>query len=333
MLAATLAASVLPALPAHADDPAPPGAPSATEEARRRFQRGVQFYKDGDLRSALVEFREANRLAPNYRVDYNIGQTCEELQDFAGATLAFRSYLEQGGAAIPDARRKAVDDDLRSLAKHVARLDVTASEAGAALVAEGERHLALGASPLAGPVLLNAGTWDVTATKDGFRPAAEHVTVAGGDARRVTLTLARAEAPAPVIVEVARPVPAVAQGAASVAPARSMAPVWVGVGVTGALAIGAGITGGLALAANSDYRTKLGTLGTTSGDVAAATNRAHAFALASDLQTGAAVAAALGTTILYLTRRPASHAGAPAVTGVSLDVLVAPTFAGVRGAF
>ena len=96
--ATTLVASLVLALlcvaaPARAGDPPspPPPPPQAQlDEARAHFNRGVKFYKDADYRSALVEFQEAYRVAPNARLMFNIGQTYDELQDFAGAVKAFR---------------------------------------------------------------------------------------------------------------------------------------------------------------------------------------------------------------------------------------------------
>ena len=103
---------------------APAGVPSkAVDQGRVHFQRGVTFYKDGDYRSALVEFQEAFRVAPNYRLLLNIGKTHAELQDFAGAVVAFRQYLTEGGTEISAARRTEVESELRRLvgSRRVAR--------------------------------------------------------------------------------------------------------------------------------------------------------------------------------------------------------------------
>ena len=62
--------------PARADDPkkdAPPVA-SKSDEASQHFRSGVAFYKDHDFAAALVEFKRAYELVPNYGVLYNLGQ-------------------------------------------------------------------------------------------------------------------------------------------------------------------------------------------------------------------------------------------------------------------
>ena len=59
------------------------------EEGRKHFQAGVQFYKENDFRAALIEFKRAYELAPNFKVLYNLGQTSLELQDYASALRSF----------------------------------------------------------------------------------------------------------------------------------------------------------------------------------------------------------------------------------------------------
>jgi hypothetical protein len=325
-LALALASAVLASpRPCHAD---PTGATaSPVDEARARFQRGVKFAKDGDFRSALVEFEEAYRIAPNFKVRFNIGQTCEELQDFAGAMAAFRAYLAEGGSAVPKARRSVVEDELKQLEGHVARLEVESVEPDVELVAEGDRKLNLGKTPLADVVLLNSGTWEVTARKEGFEPQVTEVTVAGGDRKKVVVALKKLEPPRVVVALPPPPAPVPAPAPPPVAHAPSMVPVYIGAGLTGVLAISAGVTGGFFLGAKSTYESKLGDFGVTKSAVSDASDSAKTLAIAADVQTVAAVAVGAGTLIVYLVRRP-SHA---ASTGWA--PLLSPTAVGVRGTF
>jgi hypothetical protein len=312
----TLAAPIVLALallcaspPAHAADPplaaptspptsAPPSAqPTQAQlgEARGHFNRGVKFYKDADYRSALVEFQEAYRVAPNARILFNIGQTYDELQDFAGAVKAFREYLAEAGATITKARRAEVEKDLRRLEAHVATVEIAVSEAGADVVAEGDRRIDLGKSPLSAPALLNGGTWTIVASKAGFERVEEHLTAAGGDAKKVVLKMATAQEPLPAVV----PVPVVVV-APPPPPRRSLTPVWIGLALTGALAAGAGVTGVLTLGAKRDYEREVGRLPGDAGAVASARTHARTLALFTDVLGGAAIASAVVTLILYV---------------------------------
>jgi tetratricopeptide (TPR) repeat protein len=75
-LALALAALLSCAVTARADAPLEPD----TSEARMRFTRGVKLYHEGSYDAALAEFTKAYRLAPNYRVLYNLAQVQAERQ-------------------------------------------------------------------------------------------------------------------------------------------------------------------------------------------------------------------------------------------------------------
>jgi len=65
--------------------PAVARADGGTEPAAEHFRHGVALYKDGDYAGALVEFRRAQDISPNYRVLYDIGQSLYQLQRYAEA--------------------------------------------------------------------------------------------------------------------------------------------------------------------------------------------------------------------------------------------------------
>jgi hypothetical protein len=297
------------AAPARAADPPSPPSEAQLDEARGHFNRGVRFYKDADYRSALVEFQEAYRVAPNVRLLFNIGQTFDELQDFAGAVKAFRGYLAGAGSSITAARRADVEKDLRRLEAHVATIDISVSEPGADVLAEGDRRIDLGKSPLSAPALLNGGTWTIVATKPGFERAEERLTAAGGDAKKIALKLAPTAEP----VTAGTPVPA-AVVAPPPPPRRSRAPVWIGLAVTGALAVGAGVTGVLTLGAKRDYDHELGRLPGDADAVASARTHARTLALFTDVLGGAALVAAAVTLVLYVSGSGDGSASAPSAT-------------------
>ena len=53
------------------------------KEARAHFERGVEYYTEGDFRAALVELTRAYALQPTYKMLYNLGQVAFELRDYA----------------------------------------------------------------------------------------------------------------------------------------------------------------------------------------------------------------------------------------------------------
>jgi hypothetical protein len=303
---AALAVGLALATPAAAQ-PAPGAAPGAATkaEALQRFNRGVELSREGDPRAALVEFRRAYEMLPNYRVLYNIGQVSYELQDYVTALRSFEEYLATGGAEVPRKRRAEVEKEIEKLRPRVATAAVSVSVAGAAVSVD---DVAVGKAPLEAPLRLNPGKHRVKATAEGKRDAAQTIDVAGGDSVKVELKLddERAEAPPPP--------PPVAAGRAPVP--------WLAWGLTGAFAVGAGVTGVVALRASSRLDEQKGSLPVSRGDLDSTRSQMRGFALATDILGGAALVTGVVATYLTL-RRP----GGPVAVGVS------PAGVSVGGAF
>lgn len=317
---------------ARAEPPAPTKA--GVDEARGHFQRGIRAYKAGDFRSALLSFQEAYKASPNYRVLYNIGRSYGELQDFASAIPILRQYLEEGGAELGKARRAEVDAELERMGKQVVTLVVSVSEADADVIVDGERHLEL-KSPIATTVLVNAGSWSVTAKKAGFEPAVTRFTVGSGESRSVKLTMTPvksepviAPAPSAPAGQESPSSGAPSGGATTVAPPTQAMPTpneppanevstatWIGVAATGVLAVGAGVTGALSLGAKSDLDAEVARFGTTPERVDDARQRTKTLALTTDVLAGAAIVAGAITVVLYVTDRTSTAKAADLASG------------------
>src|SRR5688500_11544745 len=84
----------------------PPEPPKAgdSKEAQEHFQRARTLYDEGDFNLALIEFKRAYDISPNYRVLYNIGQVNIQLFNYAAARKALGQYLEDGGQEISSGR-------------------------------------------------------------------------------------------------------------------------------------------------------------------------------------------------------------------------------------
>jgi hypothetical protein len=334
-LAVSTAMAVLPLARAQ------PGAAasSVADEAGARFRRGVELFKEADFRAALIEFRRAYQLAPNYRVLYNIGQAHLELQDYAGALRAFERYLNEGGAQVPAARRAAVEAEIQKLQSRVARIEIITSVAGAEIRVDDD---VVGTSPLAQPVMVSAGRRKISAEKIGAPAATRTVDVAGGDRTTVALRIeagaqAADVAPAPVSPRPSgAPSAAEPQGGArgrdEALPrdggARSIP--WIGWGATGALAAGAVVTGLLALRAKDDLTQKQNTFPGDPSALGDAKTKLRTFAVTSDILTGAAVV--VGVTSLYFTLTSRRH-GAPVEASLAPRVTVGIGHIQVDGRF
>jgi Tfp pilus assembly protein PilF len=97
-VASTAAAQSPPAAgaqPAHGDE-------SKRDEARQRYQRGLQLFNEGNYEAARVEFERAYQLSPSYKILYNIGLCYEQLGDYVRCSATSRSAARRsarsGGA-------------------------------------------------------------------------------------------------------------------------------------------------------------------------------------------------------------------------------------------
>lgn len=322
-LLAVLAAPALAAAQPASPQPAQPPPPAQAEEGKARFQRGVQLFKEGDFRSALVEFRRAYDLSRNYKVLYNIGQTEFEIADYASAQRSFQRYLAEGGAEIDAARRAQVEEDLKKLAARVAKIQITSNVEGAEVLVD---DVPVGKTPLHEPVLVSIGRRKVTLLKGGVISPARFVELAGGDVGNVSIELAEPKA-GPIADPQPLPPP-------PPPPPPSRTGLWVCLGVTGALVAGTAVSGGLALGARSDAQDKLNTLGAKAADIEAAHSKASKLALTADILGGAAIAMGVVSVVVGVTGGKPSAGEAPkAASGPKLpDSFVARFTLGPRGA-
>jgi hypothetical protein len=314
---ALLLASVTAFAPAsaRADDDAKKVAPPPSEEASQRFRSGVAFYKDKDFAAALVEFKRAYELVPNYSVLYNLGQTGRELKDYAAALKAFEQYLDEGGAKVAAPRHKEVAAAIDELKHKVGTLKIVSNVDGAAIVLD---DVPIGAAPLAAPVVANVGRHKVSATLTGYTPTQIAVEVAGMTETPVTLDLPKIEV-APVVV------------VAPAAPVKLGTPVivWVMLSTTVAAGVAAGVTGGLSLSARGGLKDALAAFPGNPTAITAAQGKTRTLAITTDVLGGITIAGAVTTVVLYaLAPKTAAAAEKAKVT-----VQVAPTGLLLRGAF
>lgn len=318
--AALLLASLILPMPALAQAPASPetrASPEALKEGREHFTRGLVLYREGNFGGAQAEFQRAYDTAPSFRILFNLGQATFELGDYAGAMTAFERYLGEGGDKVPAARRAEVVKSLHDLEGRIGRVDLSTNVPGAEVSVDG---VSVGTTPLSGPVSVSVGRRSITASLAGRVPVTKTIDVAGGDRTGLTFELLAPE-PAPAALPPAAPAPVVAPEPVGPEPVRpeparrrSMTPVWVGVGTTGALAATSAVFGVLTLQANSTFKADLSSqcCGATTG-IASARSQVHTDALLADIFGSVAIVGA-GVTVYFAVSRRASRT--PATVGL-----------------
>jgi PEGA domain/Tetratricopeptide repeat len=240
-------ALALPSLPASAAGPED-ATSSAVDRARVHFQRGTDFYREGNYDAALAEFSKAQQLAPNFRLLYNIGQVQAERHDYVAAVRTLTDYLAQGGAEVPEERRSQVQNEIASLKTKISELTVTSNVAGAEVSIDG---VPMGMLPLSAPLLVSAGSRRISLAKRGYGTVERTIIVTGEDKPKLDVQLQPASASAPT-----------KSAARADQPRRessSNVGAWVSVAAAGGFAAGATVFGLMARSKNSDLDEQLDT--------------------------------------------------------------------------
>ncbi len=296
--------------------------PSSIKEASTRFKRGVELFGEGDFRTALIEFRRAYEIAPDFTVLYNIGQTQYQLSDYAGAFGTLTRYLEDGGERIKPDRRAEVDSALKKLEARVGRLTVHSNLAGAEILVD---DVKVGVTPLAEPLLVSAGRRTIAAAS-GTRPSiVRKVDIAGRDDVELSLDF-------PVLDKDSSGGPADAPAPIAPAPELNRTPMWITVAATAAFTAGAAVCGVLALKAKDDLDEQLDTFPTTAEQLDSARSKTQNFAIAADVLGVAGVLAA-GVSVYFAVSPPTEAASKTAAKSASANLVVAPTGMWLQGRF
>lgn len=291
--------------------------PGSVDEARQRFQKGVQLFHEWSFEAALAEFRKAYQLAPSYRVLYNIGQVHYELHNYVDALKAFRQYLSEGGTEVPVDRRTQIEADIRKLEGRVGYVEVVANVDGQVSIDD----VPVGTLPIKSPILVNPGMRRVSVTKPGFGTTARNVSIAGGDHARVELELNEAVASGRGVQST--------KGKGEVHKEKSKTGMWIGVGTTGALAVGAGVFALLAQDAKKDFEHQLGVYPNTKAEIDDARSAMQRNAAITDALTAAAVVSAGVTLYLAISSSGSKDSAAAVAPPTKPRIGFTPTLGGV----
>lgn len=317
------AATATPTTEATAATPAA-DAPSkeAVQEARKHYARGLSLYADGDYTFAVIEFDRAYALVSDYRVLYNIGQVRVQLNNYSKARQALERYLTEGGDKVGADQRRAVMADLEMLAARTATLRVETNVAGALIAID---DVPVGTSPLADPVLVDAGDHRLTVQKVGFNQAASRLTLAGGDTTSTRLDLVpEASAAAPRIIVEKR----------YLEKSDHKAWIWATWSATGVFAVSGAALGALGLKAANDLDGLRQSGETNRGELDSTQRRARTLLVTGDILGAAAIVS--GGIALYVTL--ANHGESTKTTAgrknrPHVDLALGSNWLGLKGSY
>jgi tetratricopeptide (TPR) repeat protein len=222
-----------------------PGAPDVDpklEQAKARYEQGVEAYAAGRFKDAVDFFLDADRISPSAPLSFNIARAYEKLGDDSGALRWYRDYLRRSPGA-PNA--KAVEElvlrfESRLARKGVQQITVISVPAGATVAVD---KTPVGVTPWTGDLV--PGRHQVELTLRGYSDATNEIEVLRERAQDVSFELVEAPAPPPesgtaVLPAVAPPAPLTgAPPAEKPAPASFGVWPWVTLGAGGAALGGA----------------------------------------------------------------------------------------------
>ncbi len=189
----TLAAS----LPTFAQGPKPPAAAKAKPvkkkslkeslkgEALDAFNRGVELYKNQNFEGAKAEFEQAYSLSKDPRLLFNMAIAERDSKRYSRAVARLEQLLKEGDE-LSDKDKQDAKDLLDGLKQYTAPITVTVNEPGATILVD---DIEVGKSPLDKPITVDVGERNFVVRKAGFLDLSKRLTVSGGKADKLDLTL------------------------------------------------------------------------------------------------------------------------------------------------
>ena len=152
------------------------------EEAKTRFQRGLELVQNESWDAALAEFLASRKLFPTRVALKNAALSLRQLKRYVEALAMYNELLSSFGNSIPPEERKTIDDAIAQLKQAVGEVQVNSDQPGSTVVIDGQQQP--GATPLPG-IAVNAGTHTVRISKEGYEAFEASVLVAGGQRETV----------------------------------------------------------------------------------------------------------------------------------------------------
>jgi hypothetical protein len=280
--------------------------PDSILAARKHFDLGMQLYREGNARGALIEMSRAYEIAPSPRLLFNIGQTALEAKDYATAYDALSRYLAAEPSDLTPTRRRTVEADLGEASARVGFLVLETDLSSPEATIDGV------ATPLrASAIPLESGRHELRVTGRDGTTISRFVDISAGDSTRVRLLRPVQPAPSNPNPSVALP-PAGSAALPVRAPLRERSPTrppvvsapslwrWTALSATATLGVTGAVLGVVTSSANADHEALLREVPGDSGRIEASEQRVRHLALMTDIALGATLLGAATTLTLFL---------------------------------
>jgi hypothetical protein len=305
--------------------------PSETDKslAQSLFEQGKQLMDTGKFSQACPKLQESQRLDPGGGTLLNLALCHEQEGKIASAWTEFKEALSMARRDARQERIDAAEEHIAALEPKLPRLTLTVPNASPGEDLQLDAN-AIGSAAWGGPLSIDPGEHEVTATAPGKKRWSTKLTIAVAEKRSLAVPDLEAETVAPA------PPPAAAKPAelvASTPPAAHQsarsgsAAGWI-VGAAGIVGIGVGSYFGLqAFSKRSDSNKLCPTDATCQGDGAKYNDQAYTAAWISDVGFGVGIVG-LGVGTYLLLSGGSSEEKPPQASGsrtrVTADVAALP---------
>lgn len=151
-------------------------AESSKDTSERLIREGIELRREHDDYRALELFRKAYTLDPNPRAAAQLGFCEQAVGHWVDAELHLKAALDNGKSdKWIRANREFLEESLKEVRTHIGFLRVRGVPQGAQLFVNGSP---VGTLPLEEPLRLNEGTYDVSASLEGYEPSAQKAALA-----------------------------------------------------------------------------------------------------------------------------------------------------------
>ncbi|HYP89259.1 MAG TPA: PEGA domain-containing protein, partial [Polyangiaceae bacterium] len=152
------------------------------EEAKLRFQRGLELVQNESWDAALAEFLASRKLFPTRVALKNAALSLRQLKRYVEALAMYNELLASFGGSLSPEEHKTVDDAVAQLKLAVGELLVDSDQPGSTVIIDGQQQTGLTPLP---PIPVNAGTHSIRVAKEGYQAFEAQVPVAGGQRETV----------------------------------------------------------------------------------------------------------------------------------------------------
>lgn len=175
--------------------------PDAKERAKVHFLRGLELIQNESWDAALAEFLVSREIYATRVAVKNAALCLRQLKRNAAALNMYRELLQRFSAGMDADEYRGIEEAIAQLTDRVGELSISSSVPGATVIVAG---LQVGRTPIAEPILLDAGTHTLRVFKEGYVPFETQIPLAGRQKRTLqvdlhalaesgTLTVAEAE--------------------------------------------------------------------------------------------------------------------------------------------